>query len=331
MARPTARAEGAAPTRAAPVCPFAAPLPPNPIQAIAMSAALSRAALQTAATDTTETPGRKRRRTRWLREPLLHFAVLGGLLFGVDHAINGRVGDPRVIEIDAAVDREAVEVFRSARGRVPNDDELYALRRVWLDNEVLYREGLRLRLDEGDKMIRDRVIFKALSMVNAELKRPAHDEALLRAWFEKNRARYDEPARYDFQEAVLSTSSGATDEAAARTLAATLNAGTSGDARAGLRVFKGRPHDNIVHSYGADFARALESLPLGEWRALPHAGGWRVMRMEALAPPRPAAFEPLAGVVLQDWTDAVMAEQRAAAVRAMAQTYTVKVQPVVPR
>lgn len=296
-----------------------------------MSAALPRTASQTAATDTTETPGRRGRLTHWLREPLLHFVLLGGLLFGLDHAINGRAGDPRLIEIDAAVDREAIEVFRNARGQAPNDDELYALRRVWLDNEVLYREGLRLRLDEGDKMIRDRVIFKALSMVNAELKRPAHDEGVLRAWFEKHRAKYDEPARYDFQEAVLEAGAGSAGEAAARALAAALNAGTPGDARAGLRVFKGRPHDNVVQSYGADFARALEALPLGEWRALPHGGGWRVMRLEALTPPRPAAFEPLVGVVLQDWTDAAMAEQRAVAVRAMAQKYTVKVQPVAPR
>ena len=30
------------------------------------------------------------------------------------------------------------------------------------------------------------------------------DDKLLREWFERNRAKYDEPARYDFQEAVLS-------------------------------------------------------------------------------------------------------------------------------
>jgi len=33
----------------------------------------------------------------------------------------------------------------------------------------------------------------------------------------------------------------------------------------------------------------------------------------------------LRGVVLQDWTDAMMAEQRSAAVRALEKKYTVKV------
>ncbi|MES2564868.1 MAG: peptidyl-prolyl cis-trans isomerase, partial [Pseudomonadota bacterium] len=81
---------------------------------------------------------------KWLREPLVHFLVLGALLFTIDYFISGRDDDPRTINVDAAVDSQARQVFSEARGRAPNDEELYALRRVWLDNEVLYREGLAL-------------------------------------------------------------------------------------------------------------------------------------------------------------------------------------------
>ena len=40
---------------------------------------------------------------------------------------------------------------------------------------------------------------------------------------------------------------------------------------------------------------------------------------------KPAVFEDVAGAVMQDWTDFVMAEQRSTAVRAMAGKYKVKV------
>ncbi|MEH6876347.1 MAG: peptidylprolyl isomerase [Candidatus Competibacter sp.] len=258
-----------------------------------------------------------------MREPLLHFLLLGGLLFAIDHFVNGRVDDPRTIYVDAAVDNQARQVFKAARGREPNEAELYALRRAWLDNEVLYREGLTLGVDKGDTMIRERVIFKALSIVDAGLKLPPVDDQMLREWFEKNRARYDEPARYDFQEAVLT---GDNSEVATRAFAVALNAGTPGDAQAGLRVFKGRPHQNLVQSYGPEFAKALEESPPGEWRVLPTREGWRVIRLVAITPPKPAVFEMLRGVVLQDWTDVTMAEQRTAAVRALARKYTVKVE-----
>ena len=262
--------------------------------------------------------------SKWMREPLLHFLVLGGLLFGVDHFIAGRADDPRTIVVDAAVDSEARQVFKAARGREPNKDELYALRRVWLDNEVLYREGLALGVDKGDTAIRDRVIFKMLSVVDAGLKLPPFDDKVLREWFEKNRAKYDEPARYTFQEAVLS---GDRSEAAVRSFVQVLHKGAPGELDAGLRVYKGRPHANIVQGYGEDFAKALSDSPPGQWRALATRDGWRAVQLDSVTPAKPAEFEALRGVVLQDWTDATMAEQRSAAVRTLAKRYTVKYEP----
>ena len=44
----------------------------------------------------------------------------------------------------------------------------------------------------------------------------------------------------------------------------------------------------------------------------------------AITAPNPGNYESLRNVVLQDWTDATLAEQRSAAVRALAKTYTVK-------
>ena len=258
----------------------------------------------------------------WLREPLLHFIVLGAVLFGGDHLLASREDDPRTIVVDAAVDQHAIQVFKDARGHEPNSEELYALRKVWLDNEVLYREGIALGLDRGDTAIRERVIFKALSMVDAGVKLPAVDEGELRAWFESHREKYDEPARYDFDEAVVV---GDRSDIAVRAFAQALNAGAPGDVQADLRVFTARPQSNIVQSYGAEFATALAAAPADEWQALPGKGGMRVIRLKAATTRKPAAFEEVSGLVMQDWTDSVMAEQRSAAVRALAKKYTVKV------
>src|SRR6185503_18417937 len=223
---------------------------------------------------------------KWLREPLLHFIILGGVLFGADHFIVARSDDPRVIVIDADVDARAREVFKQARGHEPNSDELYALRRVWIENEVLYREGLALQLDQGDDMIRERVIFKQLSVIDAGTKLPPYDDNVLREWFEKNRTKYDEPARYDFQEAILV---GDKSENSVRAFVGALNAGTPGeDAKADLRLFKNRPRENLVQSYGAEFATALDASPVGEWRALATKDGWRAMRLDSIGKPRPA-------------------------------------------
>jgi hypothetical protein len=258
----------------------------------------------------------------WMREPLLHFALLGSALFALDHALVSRQDDPRTIVVSAEVDDEARRLFSASRGRAPNADEMKALRERWIDNEVLYREGLALRVDQGDTAIRERVIFKALSVVDAGVKLPPYDDKLLREWFESRRAKYDEPARFDFEEAVIG---GDMPEQAVRAFVDALNAGTPGDAKAGLRVFKGRPRENLVQSYGLEFAKALEQVPVGAWRAQPTRDGLRAIRLIAIAPPKPADFDSLRGVVLHDWTDATLADQRTAAVRAMAKKYRVTI------
>jgi len=259
-------------------------------------------------------------RMAWWREPLLHFLLIGGLLFGLDHLRNGAEGDAQTIVVSAAVDKEARELFVANRGREPNARELTALRKVWLDNEVLYREGLALKLDRGDTAIRERVIFKALSVVDADTRAPQANEAVLRQWFEAHRAKYDEPARYDFQEAVLA---GENTAARVQTLADTLNSGAGGDLEAGLRVFKGRPQANIDFTYGEHFGKVMTGAAPGVWQAIQAKDGWHAVRVEAITPPRAAQFEAVRQAVQQDWLDGTMAEQRSAAVRKLAGKYKI--------
>jgi len=257
----------------------------------------------------------------WTREPLLHFVMLGGLLFGIDHYLVSRADDPNTIVVGAEVDKEARDTFKASRGRDPDAKELQALRNVWLDNEVLYREGLALQVDKGDTAIRERVIFKALSVVDANTKPPKPDEKTLRSWFESHRVKYDEPPRFDFQEAVLA---GEINEVHVRTLVTALNGGNPGEASAGLRVFKGRPLSNLDQSYGIDFAKALSLAPTQEWRAYQTKDGWHAIRLEAMTAAKLADFNALKGIVFQDWLDATMAEQRSAAVRALQRKYKVR-------
>jgi hypothetical protein len=257
----------------------------------------------------------------WAREPLLHFLLLGAVLFAVDALLVSREEDPNRIVVGPEVDAEARQAFKAARGRDPDAAELQALRQVWLDNEVLYREGIALGLDRGDKAIRERVIFKALSMVDAGTQRPQYDEAALRAWFEKNHARYDEPQRFNFQEAVLA---GDSNEGTVRAFAQALNAGGTPEQQAGLRVFKDRPRDNLLQSYGEQFVDALATMTPGTWQAVNGRDGWRAVQLQSVLPAIPADFEALRNVVQQDWTDAELSQQRSDAVRKLAEKYSIE-------
>jgi hypothetical protein len=49
------------------------------------------------------------------------------------------------------------------------------------------------------------------------------------------------------------------------------------------------------------------------------------MRLDAISGVKAASFDALRNVVLQDWTDATMAEKRTAAVRELAKKYKIRV------
>lgn len=242
-------------------------------------------------------------------------------MFTLDALLVSRKDDPHRIVVSAAVDEEARQAFTAARGHGPNAAELKALRQVYLDNEVLYREGIAMGLDKGDTAIRERIIFKALAMVEAGTKAPVQNEATLKTWFEMNRARYDNPMRVTFDEAVFA---GQSTEPAVHAFVKALNAGDQPELQAGLRVFRDRPIETVVQSYGQSFADRLAALRPNVWEAVKDQHGWRAVRLAAVAPAVPADFAVLRNIVQQDWTDAMMAEQRSAAVRAMAKKYRIE-------
>lgn len=262
-----------------------------------------------------------------VREPLVHFLVLGAVIFGVDAVMVRNADDTRVIAVGPEVDIEAKALFKTSVGREPSAHELQQLRARWVDNEVLYREGLALRVDRGDTGIRDRVIFKALNIVQSNLTAPPADETTLRAWFEKNRSSYDEPARYDFVEAVLI---GDASDEAVRKFMASLDSGVQDDVQSGLRVFKGRPRNNLLISYGDEFVQALDRLPTGRWQALKGKDGVHVIRLEGKQAAVPTTYDAVQSQVYPDWKDATLQQLRSDAVRELGKKYHVQMAEVSP-
>jgi len=157
-----------------------------------------------------------------LREPLLHFLVLGGLVFAVDRWNAAQREDPNLIVVPAKLDEQSRAIFRKTQGREPTEAELELMREDWIETEVLYREGLALKLEQGDRELRERVATKTRMIIESGVRVADADEPALRAFFEQHRAVYDTQPSFDFSEAA---SREPVDEQGARALADALNRG----------------------------------------------------------------------------------------------------------
>src|SRR5438105_2385846 len=92
---------------------------------------------------------------RVLREPLLHFVLLGALVFALHR---WSAGDPaNRITVSAQAVHSLHAEQQAKLGREPNDAELNAAIDRYVDSEVLYREAIGLGLDREDTIIRRRL------------------------------------------------------------------------------------------------------------------------------------------------------------------------------
>lgn len=142
---------------------------------------------------------------RWIAEPLVHFLVLGVLLFA-GHGVwqSARDSKANTILVDPEeMERRAV-FFAGENQRNPTEEELQALLYDFVQEEALVREAERLGLDEGDTIIRRRLAQKVRFTLEDTVDVDAPDEATLCAFLEGNPQRFAEPPRRTFAHIYIS-------------------------------------------------------------------------------------------------------------------------------
>ncbi|CAK0778760.1 PPIC-type PPIASE domain-containing protein [Gammaproteobacteria bacterium] len=99
-----------------------------------------------------------------LRHPLLHFLIIGAVLFALGRQTpdsQAVVADHREPLVVSAEEIRAMRAeFQGRWGRAPSARELRALIDQAIDEEVLYREARRLALDYQDASVRRRLLEK---------------------------------------------------------------------------------------------------------------------------------------------------------------------------
>jgi PPIC-type PPIASE domain len=230
------------------------------------------------------------------REPLLHFVLLGALIFGADAVLHPPPKDDKVITVTKALRQSFIDNFDEDKTRTPSDAELEKMIESWVASEILYREGKALGVDRGDDMIRDRVAFKLQLLIFDQIRVARPTEEQLRAWFADNHERFDEQERVGF---YLTPP---TDETTAqRQLADIEGQHESEDLQKQTRAILGRPVSSLAASFGESFRDALLALPVGQWKILQSKDGWHVVRLDSRRPGMLASLDSVRDEAARIW------------------------------
>ena len=257
-----------------------------------------------------------------LREPLLHFLVVGALVFVV---LAGRPPEPgeRRIVVDDMVVAGLVNHHIQAFRRPPTPAELDDLIRDHVRSEVYYREALRLGLDRDDEVVKKRLRNKMLAMAGAEAEAAQPGDAALQALLSEDPARYALPPRYTLTQRYLGE---ATPALRARAAAA-LQAGTEAALPTEPFPLPGRLVDaaafDLAQAFGDDFAAALATASIGRWVVLPSGFGLHLVRVEQRIMPPPPQLADLRQRLENDWRSAAVRKAEEAQLNALLAGYDV--------
>ena len=144
---------------------------------------------------------------RLLREPLVHFLLLGAILFGLFRFLqpsDGRGASARRIVLSLEDLMQPAQLFQAQWRRPPTAEEFNSMVENRIREEVLYREALAMGLDVDDEIVRRRMAQKMefLSEDVTESYEPSADT--LRAWFARHSEQFAEPQRLSFRHLYFS-------------------------------------------------------------------------------------------------------------------------------
>jgi hypothetical protein len=258
-----------------------------------------------------------------LREPLVHFLLLGALLFVYFEWKGGGSGPGSTrIAITPGLVQHLASGFGKTWQRPPTDAELKGLIDDYVKEEIATREATAMGLDRDDTIIRRRLRQKMEFLVEDAVDQTSPTDAELQAWLDKHPKTFRAESRVAMRQIYVSPEKhGAVAHAEADRLLARLRAagpdartGALGDASMLPREVPMGPLSEVARSFGAEFAAKIDATPPGQWTG-PVESPYGLHLV--LVTERVAASRPVLGEVRPLVERELMAERRQAQLRAL--------------
>jgi len=249
-----------------------------------------------------------------LREPLLHFFLLGALLFAAHGWLrrNDRSGPESIVVTRDDVDSLAAAFARTWQ-RPPSGEELESLIDDHVREEVYVRAAIAMGLDDDDVIIRRRLRQK-MEFVSEDLAsraEPTDDQ--LRAYLESHPDAFRAPRRLSFRQVYLDPARHGENVARdAEELLVRLgelgpDADVSGfgDSVMLESAYPSMAETEIARLFGDQFAAALGALPLGRWQGPIRSGyGLHLVAVSERREGRMPDLDEARDAVRREWDDA---------------------------
>lgn len=245
-----------------------------------------------------------------LKDPLFHFLVLGGLLFGTVSLWGTGLKTQDDIVITRAGQQHLADLFALTWQRKPTAFELENLVEEHIKEEVYYREALALGLDDNDTIVRRRLRQKLEFMQEdlSSLQEP--DEEALRTYYSANKEQYNTDRILSFQQVLVSPKKLDADTVVALLIEDKLVSGVAPESlsRSSLLPVSMNleTEKSITNTFGSGFMEQVSGVEIRKWTGPIYSGfGTHFVNISLDQHAKPLTFEQARNKVSVDLTQSL--------------------------
>ena len=281
---------------------------------------------------------------RFLKEPMLHFLLVGAGLFMIFDMQGGpavrAVGLTALPSLQVIVTqndiRQMTGLFVKTWQRAPTEAETQRLIEAFIRDEIYYREALAVGLDRDDSLIRRRMRLKMEYLFEDIAAQVEPTDQQLKDFLDQHAESYRHDPMIGFRQVfVNSDRRGATAEADARSiltqLSHAIDPDTLGDPFLLGAQFLPTALWEIKGQFGEPFAAALFELVPGRWQGPIRSGfGLHLVRVETRIEAQLPDLDAVREVLKRDWAVANQQKLKDDAYARVRERYHVTVEPPQP-
>jgi hypothetical protein len=270
-----------------------------------------------------------------IKEPLLHFLVLGALIFAYYDWVSGGIPDSEEILITRGDQQHLLNIFARTWQRPPTTQEFEGLLQDHIRNEIAYREGVAMGFDQGDTIIRRRMRQK-LELLTDEivaLAEPTDNE--LGEFLQTNPELFRLDPRFDLRLIYFSKDQrGNSAHADALTLLERLKQDpssdwtTMGDPWLLPNEYRDTSFNDLERQMGESFTEAVQDIEPGEWTGPVTSGyGLHLVIVDSRIAGRDPGLDEVRDLVRTQLMNQRRLEATDQMYRGMAEKYSIEIEP----
>ncbi|MGB0932041.1 MAG: peptidyl-prolyl cis-trans isomerase [Chitinophagales bacterium] len=257
--------------------------------------------------------------TKIFKDPLVHFLLLGGLLFLLYGFLNRneeQAGNYDIIIDQSDIDR-LTKAYYQNWNQSPDSLILQGLIEAEVKAEIFYREALRMNLDHNDEIIRRRLKQKYEFLVKDLTTPQRASEEILQEFYQEKPHLYQSSKTFDFHQFYFNPDTRTQAKKDAKKMLNEiknqnfegLEQSKIGDPFHLQSYYAARDIDHVRQLFGQKFASILFGVEKSGWTEPIQSGyGVHLIYIEKIATKELKPFEEVKTKVLEDWKAAQQME-----------------------